>query len=462
MSQFDLIVIGAGPAGYVAAIRAAQLGLKTALVEKRKELGGTCLNVGCIPSKALLDSSEKFELASNHFASHGINVGDINVDIPKMIARKSGVVKQMTQGINYLMKKNKITVINGWGTISGPNTVLVDEKDSYEAKNILIAAGSEVIELPFAKFDGINIISSTEALELQEVPKHLIVIGAGVIGLELGSVWKRLGAEVSIIDIADRPLAVMDGDLGLEALKLFKNQGVNFHLESKVSEVAIGANSTRVSFVDKAGETQTLEGTKVLVAVGRKANTAKLGLDKAGVKVDERGVIQINAQYQTSVPTIFAVGDCVPGPMLAHKGEEEGVACVEMLAGQKPHINYDCIPWVVYTAPEVSGVGKTEAELKAAGVEYNMGKFSYMANGRAVAMAESNGFVKVIADKKTDKILGVHIIGHNASEMIHEAVAVMEFGGSAEDIARMVHAHPTMSEATKEAALAVDGRAIHA
>lgn len=462
MSQFDLIVIGAGPAGYVAAIRASQLGLKTALVEKRTELGGTCLNVGCIPSKALLASSEKYHAATHHFENHGILLGDIKVDIPTMIKRKDGVVKQMTQGINYLMKKNKVTVINGWGTVAGPHSVLVDGKDTYEGKNILLATGSDVIELPFAKFDGTHIIGSTEALELESVPQHLIVIGAGVIGLELGSVWCRLGAKVSIIDIADRPLAVMDAELGKEAHKLFKKQGINFHLESKVTEVVTAAGTTKVSFANKSGEVETLEGDKVLVAVGRKANTAKLGLDKAGVKTDERGVIQINSAYQTSVPSIYAVGDCVPGPMLAHKGEEEGVACVEMLAGQKPHVNYDCIPSVVYTAPEFSSVGKTEEELKAAGVEYNTGKFSYMANGRAVAMAESDGFVKILADKKTDKLLGVHIVGHHSSEMIHEAVAVMEFGGSAEDIARMVHAHPTMSEATKEAAMAVDGRAIHA
>ena len=461
MSQFDLIVIGAGPAGYVAAIRAAQLGMKTALIEKHSSLGGTCLNVGCIPSKALLDSSEKFELAQHHFGEHGITVSDVKADIPTMVKRKQGVVDKMTQGINFLMKKNKVTVINGWATLSGKNSVKVDDKDEYQAKNILIAAGSDVIELPFAKFDGEHIISSTEALELQEVPQHLIVIGAGVIGLELGSVWRRLGAKVSVIDVADKPLAVMDSDLGKEAQKLFTKQGLEFYMNSKVSGVNVEDGNVNVEFEDNAGEVKKLNGDKVLVAVGRKPNTKGLNLEAAGVEVDERGFIKVDEHFKTSCDSIFAVGDCAPGPMLAHKGEEEGVACVEMLSGQNPHINYDCIPWVVYTAPEVSGVGKTEEQLKEAGIEYNVGKFNFLANGRAVAMAESNGFVKVLADKKTDKLLGVHMIGHNVSEMIHEAVAIMEFGGSAEDMARMVHAHPTMSEATKEAALAVDGRAIH-
>lgn len=462
MSQFDLIVIGAGPAGYVSAIRAAQLGMKTALIEKRKELGGTCLNVGCIPSKALLDSSEKYEMAQHHFADHGIEVTDVKTDIPKMIKRKQSVVDKMTQGINFLMKKNKVTVINGWATIDGPNTVKVDDGDVYEAKKILIAAGSDVIELPFAKYDGEHIISSTEALELQKVPQHLIVIGAGVIGLELGSVWRRLGAKVSVIDIADKPLAVMDGDLGKEAQKLFTKQGLEFYMESKVTGVNVEDGNVNVELEDKNGETKKLNGDKVLVAVGRKPNTGGLKLENANIKTDDRGFIEVNESFQTSCESIYAVGDCAPGPMLAHKGEEEGVVCVEMMAGQKPHVNYDCIPWVVYTSPEISGVGKTEEMLKEEGVAYNVGKFNYLANGRAVAMAESTGFVKVLADKKTDKLLGVHMIGHNTSEMIHEAVAIMEFGGSAEDMARMVHAHPTMSEATKEAALAVDGRAIHA
>ncbi len=462
MSQFDLIVIGAGPAGYVSAIRAAQLGMKTALIEKREELGGTCLNVGCIPSKALLDSSEKYEMAQHHFADHGIEVSDVKTDIPKMIKRKQGVVDKMTQGINFLMKKNKVTVINGWATIDGPNTVKVDDGDVYQAKKILIAAGSDVIELPFAKYDGEHIISSTEALELQEVPQHLIVIGAGVIGLELGSVWRRLGAKVSVIDIADKPLAVMDGDLGKEAQKLFTKQGLEFYMESKVTGVNVEDGNVNVELEDKNGETKKLNGDKVLVAVGRKPNTSGLKLENANIKTDDRGFIEVNENFQTSCESIYAVGDCAPGPMLAHKGEEEGVVCVEMMAGQKPHVNYDCIPWVVYTSPEISGVGKTEEMLKEEGVAYNVGKFNYLANGRAVAMAESTGFVKVLADKKTDKLLGVHMIGHNTSEMIHEAVAIMEFGGSAEDMARMVHAHPTMSEATKEAALAVDGRAIHA
>lgn len=464
MSQYNLAVIGAGPAGYVAAIRAAQLGMKVALIEKRETLGGTCLNVGCIPSKALLDSSEKFEVAHHHLASHGIKVNDIGLDVEQMVKRKDGVVTQMTQGLNFLMKKNKIDVINGWATFKDANTLLIDGEKEVSAENILIAAGSEAVELPFAKYDGNVVVSSTEALNFTAVPEKMVVIGAGVIGLELGSVWRRLGADVTLVDVAERPLAIMDSDLGKEAQKIFEQQGLHFHMGAKVQSVDVDsvAGKATVSVESKSGEVVALEADKVLVSVGRYANTRGLGLDAVGVEMDERGIIQVNDKYQTNVPSIFAIGDCAPGPMLAHKGEEEGVACVEMIAGQKPHINYDCIPWVVYTSPEVSGVGITEDQAKEQGVDYKIGKFSYVGNGRAVAMAEAKGFVKVIADAKTDKLLGMHIIGHNASEMIHEAVIAMEFGGSAEDIARSVHAHPTMSEATKEAALAVEGRAIHA
>ena len=461
MSKFDLAVIGAGPAGYVAAIRAAQLGMNVALIEKRKELGGTCLNVGCIPSKAMLDSSEKYAELLHGFEAHGITAKDVKMDVKKMVARKDDVVKKMTQGIAFLMKKNKITVFNGWGTLKDANTVLVDGKEEVAADKILIAAGSEVIELPFAKFDGNVVVSSTEALDFKEVPKHMIVIGAGVIGLELGSVWKRLGAEVTLVDVADRPLTIMDADLGKEAMKLFKKDGLNFMMGAKVSDVKTTKTGATVAVIDAKGEKQTLKGDKVLVAVGRRAYTEKLGLDKAGVKVNDRGVIEVNDQYQTNIPSIYAIGDCIPGPMLAHKGEEEGVACAEMMAGQKPHINYNCIPWVVYTVPEIAGVGLSEEQCKEQGIDYKVGKFNYMANGRAVAIGQTAGFAKIIADAKTDKLIGMHLIGFNASEMIHEGVIAMEFGGSAEDVARSVHAHPTMSEVTKEAALAVDNRALH-
>lgn len=460
-SLFDLIVIGSGPAGYVAAIRAAQLGMKTAIIEKYDTLGGTCLNVGCIPSKALLQSSEKYEEAKTHLASHGIKVGSVEVDVKAMVERKARVVKQLTGGIDGLMKKNKITRFKGWGTIEKAGVVLVDGKEKVEGKNILIAVGSDVVELPFAKFDGKTIISSTEALALHEVPKHMIVIGAGVIGLEMGSVWRRLGSKVTLVDIADRPVAVMDSELGKEAHKIFLKQGLEFELGCKVEEVKTTKTGATVVIANLQGEKKELKGDKVLVSVGRYPNTRKLGLEKVGVKTDTRGFIQVDENYRTSVEGIYAVGDCIPGPMLAHKGSEEGVTCVEKLAGIHAHMNYDVIPNVVYTAPEISSVGKTEEELKAEGIAYKSGRFKYIANGRAIAMGEVEGFVKVLADAKTDKLLGVHILGHNASEMIHEAVMVMEFGGSAEDIARSVHAHPTMSEATKEAALGVSGGMLH-
>lgn len=459
-TSFDLIVIGAGPAGYVAAIRAAQLGMTTALVEGHKSLGGTCLNVGCIPSKALLDSSEKFDMANHHFKSHGINVGNVQLDLKTMLKRKDEVVTKLTGGISFLMKKNKVNVINGWAKISGKNEVSVGDT-KYTAKNILIATGSTPVELPFAKFDGETVVSSTEALSFDSVPKHLIVIGAGVIGLELGSVWRRLGASVSLVDIAERPVAVMDKDLGKEAQKIFKKQGLDFYLESKVEEVKTTKSGAEVKVKTKSGKVETLKGDKVLVSVGRKPNTAKLGLKEMGIETDEHGFIKVDSHYKTSVDGVYAVGDCAPGPMLAHKGEEEGIAAVEIIAGQKGHVNYSCIPWVVYTAPEIAGVGLSEEEAKDKGYDIKIGKFGYKANGRALAMEEADGFVKIIADKNTDEMLGMHIIGHNASEMIAEGAVAMEFKASAEDIARSVHAHPTLSEVTKEAAMAVDGRQIH-
>ena len=455
--QFDVVVVGAGPAGYVCAIRAAQLGMKVCLVEKRSALGGTCLNVGCIPSKAMLESSHRYHMIS-HLQEHGIEVANVKLNVKTMIARKEAVVKQLTGGIAMLMKKNKVTVKQAWGTVKSAGVVALDNGEELAAKHIVIAAGSVPVELPFAKFDHKTIIDSTDALSLEKVPEHLIVIGAGVIGLEMGSVWQRLGARVTVIDIADRPCAVMDADLGNEAKKIFEKQGLEFVLQAKVKDVS-PAGKVTVEMAD--GTVKEFKGDKVLVAVGRRAATANMGLAEAGVKMTERGVIEIDGHYQTNVPGIYAIGDCVPGPMLAHKGEEEGVALAELLAGQKAHLNYATIPWVVYTHPELAGVGLTEAEATAKYGEVKIGKFKFVANGRALAVDESAGFVKVIAHKQTDEILGVHMIGHNVSEMIAEAVVLMEFRASAEDLARSCHAHPTMAEAFKEAGLAVDGRAIH-
>ncbi len=457
--QFDVVVIGAGPAGYVCAIRAAQLGLKTALVEKREALGGTCLNVGCIPSKAMLESSHRYHLIQHNIHEHGIDVSGVKLNLKTMIARKDAVVKQLTGGIGMLMKKNKVTVKNAWGSVKSAGVVALDNGEELAAKNIIVAAGSVPVELPFAKFDHKTIIDSTDALSLEKVPEHLIVIGAGVIGLEMGSVWQRLGARVTVIDVAERPVAVMDADLGVEAKKIFENQGLEFVLQAKVKEVS-AAGKVTVELAD--GTVKEFKGDKVLVAVGRRAATQGMNLAEAGVKMTERGVIEIDSHFQTSVPGVYAIGDCVPGPMLAHKGEEEGVAVAEYLAGQKPHVNYDAIPWVVYTHPEIAGVGLTEAEAVQVHGEVKVGKFKFLANGRALAVDEPAGFVKVVAHKQTDQILGVHMIGHNVSEMIAEAAVLMEFKASAEDLARCVHAHPTMAEAFKEAGLAVDGRAIHA
>jgi len=457
--QFEVVVIGAGPAGYVCAIRAAQLGLKTALVEKREALGGTCLNVGCIPSKAMLESSHRYHMVSHDLGGHGIDVGNVKLNLKAMVGRKDAVVKQLTGGIGMLMKKNKVTVKNAWGSVKSAGVVALDNGEELAAKNIIVAAGSVPVELPFAKFDHKTIIDSTDALSLEKVPEHLIVIGAGVIGLEMGSVWQRLGARVTVIDVADRPVAVMDADLGVEAKKLFEKQGLEFVLQAKVKEVAASGKVT-VELAD--GTVKEFKGDKVLVAVGRRAATQGMNLAEAGVKMTERGVIEIDSHFQTSVPGIYAIGDCVPGPMLAHKGEEEGVAVAEYLAGQKAHVNYGVIPSVVYTHPEMAGVGLTEAEATEKFGEVKVGKFKFVANGRALAVDESAGFVKVIAHKQTDEILGVHMIGHNVSEMIAEAVVLMEFKASAEDLARCVHAHPTMAEAFKEAGLAVEGRAIHA
>jgi dihydrolipoamide dehydrogenase len=468
MEQFDLIVIGGGPAGYVAAIRAAQLGMKTVCIEKRASLGGTCLNVGCIPSKALLDSSEHFSLAQYKFKKHGIEMNDLKMNVPQMIQRKDEVVKQLTQGIAGLFKKNKIEWALGYGRFAGTegNQKIVEvdgpTKRTLKAEKVLIATGSEVIELPTLKFDGKKIISSTDALNLQSVPGHLVVVGGGVIGLEMGSVWKRLGAKVTVIEFADKILSVMDQQIATEAKKSLTKQGLEFRLNSQAMSAREVGEKMHIEVMDRATQAkETLECDLILVATGRRPFTDGLNLDKIGLAANEKGRIDINDHFETRVKGVYAVGDCVQGPMLAHKAEEEGIAAVEIMAGQAGHVNYHTIPWIVYTWPEIAGVGHTEEELKAKGVEYKVGTFPFLANGRAKAMDESEGLVKILADKSTDKLLGMHIFGPRASDLIAEGATVLEYGGSAEDVARTCHAHPTLSEAVKEAALAVDGRRIH-
>lgn len=466
MEQFDLVVIGSGPGGYIAAIRASQLKMKVAIVERYKTLGGTCLNVGCIPSKAWLDSSEKYHEAVHQFASHGIGVGEVKLDSKKMNERVSKVVEGITGGVAFLMKKNKITVFQGHGSFKDANTVVVKgEKGEQEIKaaKIVIATGSKPSSLPGVTVDKERIITSTEALKLEVVPKHLIVIGGGVIGLELGSVFRRLGAKVSVVEFADSCIASMDQDLGKELQKVLTKDGVEFHMGYGVTSVSRSGNDVTVKAKAKADQKEMeLKGDYVLVAVGRRPYTDNLNLEKAGLKADERGRIAVNDHLQTSVPHIYAIGDVVRGAMLAHKAEEEGVCAAEHMAGQKPHINYNLIPGVVYTWPEVAGVGATEQELKTKGVEYKVGKFPFLALGRAVASAEKNGFVKVLADKKTDEILGVHMIGPRTADMIAEAVLAMEFRASAEDVGRTSHAHPTYTEGFKEACLAAtENRALN-
>jgi len=465
MSSFDVTVIGAGPGGYVAAIRAAQLGFKTAIIEKTS-LGGTCLNVGCIPSKALLDSSEHYHNALHNFSAHGIDIEAPKVNFTQMIQRKREVVDANVKGIEYLMGKNKIEVFNGLGSFKDATHVVVTKEDGsteeIESKYIIIATGSYSTELPFAKTDKERIITSTEALELKEVPKHLVVIGGGVIGLELGSVYLRLGSEVTIVEFMDRIIPGMDGALSKELTKVLKKQGMKFHTSTKVTEVTNNGNGVTVKAEDKKGEQLTFDGDYVLVSVGRSPYTEGLGLENAGIETDERGRIKTNAHLQTNVANVYAIGDVVAGAMLAHKAEEEGVLVAEQLAGQKPHINYDLIPGVVYTWPEVAGVGKTEEQLKEAGTKYKVGSFPFRALGRARASMDLDGFAKILADENTDEILGIHIIGARAADLIAEAVVAMEYRASAEDIARMSHAHPTFAEAMKEAALDATGkRAIH-
>ncbi|GAB4233125.1 MAG: dihydrolipoyl dehydrogenase [Kiloniellaceae bacterium] len=464
--QYDLVVIGGGPGGYVAAIRAAQLGMKTACVEGRGALGGTCLNVGCIPSKALLQSSEKYVDASKHFAEHGIKVDGLALDMAAMMDRKDKVVKGLTDGVAFLFKKNKVDYVKGWGSIPAVGSVKVKLEDGGEetlsAKKILIATGSESTPLPGVETDEKQIVTSTGALALDKVPGKMVVIGAGVIGLEMGSVWSRLGAEVTVVEFLDRILPGMDGEIGKQTQRILGKQGLKFKLGTKVTGAKNGKGGVTLTLEPaKGGDAEELKADVVLVAIGRRPFTEGLGLQELGVAMDNRGFIQVDENFQTSVEGLYAIGDCVPGPMLAHKAEEDGVVAVERMTGQKSHIDYNLVPGVVYTWPEVAGVGKTEEQLKEAGIEYKSGKFSFMANSRARAVGDTDGVVKVLADKRTDKVLGVHIVGPLAGDILAECVTIMEFGGSAEDIARTCHSHPSMGEAVKEAAMAVDGRAIH-
>ena len=459
--KYDVIVIGAGPGGYVCAIRCAQLGLNTAIVEKRETLGGTCLNVGCIPSKALLSASEKFEEAEHHFKGMGIDVSKPKVNLKNMMKFKDEVVEANTKGVEFLMKKNKIDHLKGAGEIASAGKVKVG-KDTYEAESIIIATGSDVISLPGIEIDEKQIVSSTGALELPEVPKSMVVIGGGVIGLELGCVWSRLGAKVTVIEFLDQILPGMDEDVRKEALKVFKKQGIEFKLSSKVTSAKAGKDGVKLTVEPAAGgDEEKLSTDIVLMAVGRKPYTEGLGLDKAGVELDERGRVKTDEFFETNVEGIYAIGDVIAGPMLAHKAEDEGMILAEMLAGESGHIDYNMIPGVVYTWPEVANVGKTEAQLKDEGVDYKAGKFPFMANGRARAMGMTDGFVKILSCAKSDRVLGAHMIGPNVGELVSEIVTVMEFEGTAEDIARTCHAHPTLSEVTKEAALAVHKRPIH-
>jgi dihydrolipoamide dehydrogenase len=466
MATYDLVVIGTGPGGYVCAIRAAQLGMKVAVVEKDATLGGTCLNIGCMPSKALLYASEMFEEAGHSFAKMGVSVSAPKLDLPSMMNFKQQGIDGNVKGVEFLMKKNKIDVIHGKGKILGTGKVEVTGSDgkpqSVETKNIVIATGSDIARLKGIEIDEKRIVSSTGALSLDQVPEKLLIVGAGVIGLELGSVWHRLGSQVTVVEFLDRILPGTDGEVAKQFQRILEKQGFAFKLGAKVTGIDT-SGKTLVALVEPAagGAAEKLEADVVLVCIGRVPYTDGLGLKEAGVALDNRGRVQTDAHFATSVKGVYAIGDVIAGPMLAHKAEDEGVACAEILAGQAGHVNYDVIPGVVYTTPEVSSVGKTEEELKQAGVAYTVGKFPFTANGRSKVNQTTEGFVKVLADAKTDRVLGVHIVGREAGEMIHEAAVLMEFGGSAEDLARTCHAHPTRSEAIKEAALAVGKRAIH-
>ncbi len=458
---FDVVVIGAGPGGYTAAIRAAQLGFTVACIEKDAGLGGTCTNVGCIPSKALLHSSELYHEATHGFAQHGIKVGKIEIDLPAMMAQKQSVVTSSNKGIEFLFKKNKVTRFLGEGSLLGGGKVQVGE-DTLTAKHIILAPGSEVTPLPGIDIDEEKVVSSTGALKLAAVPKTMVVIGGGVIGLELGSVWSRLGAEVTVVEFLDRILPTNDGEVSKQMQRVLTKQGMKFKLGTKVTSAKASKKGVTLTVAPAAGgDAEELNADVVLVSIGRRPYTKGLGLGKAGVELDERGRIKVDDHFTTTAPGIYAIGDCIRGAMLAHKAEEEGVVLTEMLAGQKPHINYDAIPGVVYTWPEVASVGKTEEELKAAGVQYKTGKFPFTANARARAMTMTDGFVKILEDAATQKIVGCHIIGADAGHIIQEIVQAIEFGASAEDVFRTVHAHPALTEAVKEAALAVEGRPIN-
>ncbi len=464
MSKYDVAVIGSGPGGYVAAIRCAQLGMKTAIIEKYNTLGGTCLNVGCIPSKALLDSSHHYEDAIKHFEAHGIEIsGDIKINLEKMISRKDAVVSQTCDGVNFLMDKNNIDVYQGVGEFKDATHILINGEKTLEieAKNTIIATGSKPSSFPFTKLDKKRVITSTEALKLKEIPKHLVIIGGGVIGLELGQVYKRLGSEVTVIEYMDRIVPTMDKAVSKELQKVFKKQKMKFLTSHKVTNVETVGDEVVINYEDKKGNPVELKTDYCLVSVGRSPFTRGLGLEKAGIKVTERGMIETNNHLQTNISNIYAIGDVVKGAMLAHKAEEEGVFVAETIAGQKPHIDYNLIPGVVYTWPEAASVGRTEEQLKEQGVSYKSGSFPMRALGRSRASMDLDGFVKVLADKNTDEILGVHMVGARAADMIAEAVVAMEFRASAEDVSRMSHAHPTFTEAIKEACLAVDDNALH-
>jgi dihydrolipoamide dehydrogenase len=465
-AQFDLVVIGAGPGGYVAAIRAAQLGMKVACVEKGRTLGGTCLNVGCIPSKAMLDSSELYHLAKERFGKHGIKFDAIKLDLAAMLARKAEVVKGLTDGVRFLFKKNKVETVFGTARVSSPTSVQVALSEGgtldLQTRQILLATGSEPVNLPFLPGNGQTVVDSTGALAFDKVPDHLVVVGAGYIGLELGSVWRRLGSKVTVIEFLPRIVPTADNEMGELLKKSLTRQGLEFHLETKVTGASLEKGRAIVHAEKKDGKKLDFDCERVLVAVGRRAYTQGLGLAEVGVAVDAKtGKVTVDAHFRTNVASISAIGDVIDGPMLAHKAEDEGIACAEILAGKAGHVNYDTIPGVIYTWPELASVGLNEEQAKDKGLTYKIGKFPFLANGRAKAMDETEGLVKILADATSDKVLGVHILGPRASEMIAEAVMVMEFAGSAEDIARTCHAHPTLSEATREAALAVDGRAIH-
>lgn len=472
--EFDVVVIGAGPGGYIAAIRAAQLGKTVACIEKWKnpagalKLGGTCLNVGCIPSKALLASSEEFENAQHHLADHGISVGEVTMDVSTMLGRKDAIVEKMTGGIEFLFKKNKITWLKGHGKFTGKTDAGVQievsgegETEVVTAKNVIIATGSKARHLPGIPVDNKLISDNEGALAFDSVPKKLAVIGAGVIGLELGSVWRRLCAEVTVLEALPAFLGAADEALAKEAAKLFKKQGLDIQLGVQIGEVKTSANGVSIAYTDKDGNAKTLDADRLIVSVGRVPNTDNLGLEAIGLKANERGFIDVDDHCRTAVPNVYAIGDVVRGPMLAHKAEDEGVMVAEVIDGQKPHIDYNCIPWVIYTYPEIAWVGKTEQQLKAEGREIKTGKFPFSINGRALGMNAPDGFVKMIADAKTDELLGVHVIAANASDLIAEAVVAMEFKAASEDIARICHPHPSMSEVMREAALAVDKRSLN-